>query len=57
MIDDERNILKRIVMDDESWHFMYDPETIRVQLGESIETESSESDAKIAGEDNVDDIF
>jgi hypothetical protein len=27
MTDDDRNVLKRIVMADESWCFMYDPET------------------------------
>jgi hypothetical protein len=27
MTDDDRNVLKRIVMGDESWHFMYDQET------------------------------
>jgi hypothetical protein len=27
MIDDYRNVLKRIVTGDESWCFMYDPET------------------------------
>jgi hypothetical protein len=29
MIDDDRNVLKRIVTGDESWCFMYDPETKR----------------------------
>jgi hypothetical protein len=29
MIDDERNVLKRTVTGDESWCFMYDPETER----------------------------
>jgi hypothetical protein len=29
MIDDDRNILKRTVMSDESWYFVYDPETKR----------------------------
>jgi hypothetical protein len=27
MIDDDRNVLKRILVDKESWHFMCDPET------------------------------
>jgi hypothetical protein len=27
IIDDNRNVLKRIVMGDESWCFMYNPET------------------------------
>jgi hypothetical protein len=27
MIDDNRNVLKRIVTGDESWRFMYNPET------------------------------
>jgi hypothetical protein len=29
MIDDDRNVLKRIVTGDENWCFMYDPETKR----------------------------
>jgi hypothetical protein len=29
MVDDDRNVLKRIVTGDESWCFMYDPETKR----------------------------
>jgi hypothetical protein len=29
MIDEDRNVLKRIVMGDESWCFMYDPKTKR----------------------------
>jgi hypothetical protein len=29
MIDDDRNVLKTIVTGDESWCFMYDPETKR----------------------------
>jgi hypothetical protein len=29
MTDDDRNVLKKIVTGDESWYFMYDPETKR----------------------------
>jgi hypothetical protein len=29
MIDDNRNVLKRIITGDESWCFMYDPEIKR----------------------------
>jgi hypothetical protein len=29
VIDDDINVLKRIVTDDESWCFVYDPETKR----------------------------
>jgi hypothetical protein len=32
MIDDSINVLKRIVMDDEFWCFMYDPETKHQKL-------------------------
>jgi K+ transporter len=34
MVDDDKNVLKRIVTGDESWCFKYNPETkVRVQLG------------------------
>jgi hypothetical protein len=60
MIDDDRNILKRIVISNESLCFMYDPETKcqECNLVESKEIESSGSEnAKLAGENNVDCIF
>jgi hypothetical protein len=34
IIDDDRNVLKRIVTGDESWYFMYDPVTkVRFEVG------------------------
>jgi hypothetical protein len=43
MIHEDRNVLKRSVTGDESWCFMYDPETKRQSETqfESTETESS----------------
>jgi hypothetical protein len=55
MIDDDRNILKRIVTGDESWCFICDPETKR-QSATWLSPKKPKTQ-KVAGEDNVDCII
>jgi hypothetical protein len=59
MIHDETNVLKRIVTGDESWSFMYDPETKRQSAASfSPKKQKAQSEnAIIAGENNFDCIF
>jgi hypothetical protein len=55
MTDDDRNVLKRIVMGDESWCFMYDPETKcqRATWLNQKKPKAQKVSAKITGENNV----
>jgi hypothetical protein len=56
MVDDDRNVLNRIVTGDKSWCFIHDPETktSECNLADSKETVRSESEnGEISGENNV----
>jgi hypothetical protein len=59
MIDDDIDVLKRILTGDENWCFMYDPEKkSESTLVDFKETDSSEiENAKISDENKVDCIY